>query len=289
MQVLLYLEDEAPFARALAQAAGLTPLAIACHRFPDGELRLRLPAALPRRVVLLRGLRQPNEKLTELLLAARTARELGARHLTLVAPYLPYMRQDMAFVPGEAVSQRIVGSFLAGLFDALLTVDPHLHRVSALQDVVPVAEVRVLSAAPLLGDWIAGRLRQPLLLGPDGESRAWVERAAAAHGFEHAVCRKQRQGDRQVQLALPGVDVRGRACVLVDDVASSGRTLAEAARRLLQTGAASVDVAITHALLADDAIAVMQAAGIRHLWSTDAIAHPSNVVSLVPLLAAALR
>ena len=61
------------------------------------------------------------------------------------------------------------------------------------------------------------------------------------------------------------------------------------AARLLQTGAASVDVAITHALLADDAIAVMQAAGIRHLWSTDAIAHPSNVVSLVPLLAAALR
>ncbi|MCZ4328253.1 ribose-phosphate pyrophosphokinase-like domain-containing protein, partial [Brachybacterium paraconglomeratum] len=86
---------------------------------------------------LYRSLDQPNEKLVELLLAARTARTLGAPHLTLVAPYLPYMRQDIAFSPGEAVSQRIVGPFLASLVDAVITVDPHLHRVASLRDVVP--------------------------------------------------------------------------------------------------------------------------------------------------------
>src|SRR5690606_12123678 len=110
------------------------------HRFPDGELRLRLPATLPAAVVLFRGLHQPNEKLVELLLTARTARGAGARHLTLVAPYLAYMRQDMAFAPGEAVSQRIVGDFLAQLFDAVITVDPHLHRVARLDEAVPVRD-----------------------------------------------------------------------------------------------------------------------------------------------------
>lgn len=288
MGLLLHFDDEAPLARRLAQAAGLPAQAIERHRFPDGELRLRLPAKLPARVVLLRGLHQPNEKLTELLLAAGAARELGARHLTLVAPYLAYMRQDRAFEPGQAVSQRIVGRFLAERFDALLTVDPHLHRVASLQEAVPLAQATVVSGAPALGDWIAGQLAQPILIGPDSESRAWVEQAARPHGFDHAVCDKQRYGDRQVQVTLPELTVRARACVLIDDVASSGRTLAEAARLLLQAGAASVDVAVTHALLADDALGVMQQAGIRHVWSADTIAHPSNVLSLAPALAAAL-
>ncbi|MBX9833993.1 MAG: ribose-phosphate pyrophosphokinase-like domain-containing protein, partial [Burkholderiaceae bacterium] len=127
---LLYFDGEAAPALRLAQAAGLTALAVERHRFPDGELKLRLPVdatgRMPRHAVLLRSLHQPNEKLVELLLAARTARNLGVQHLTLVAPYLAYMRQDIAFHPGEAVSQQVVGGFLAGLFDAVITVDPHL-------------------------------------------------------------------------------------------------------------------------------------------------------------------
>jgi ribose-phosphate pyrophosphokinase len=286
--VLLHFDDEAAFAARLAQAAGLTPQLVARHRFPDGELRLQLPARLPARVVVLRGLQQPDEKLTELLLAAQTARTLGAQHLTLVAPYLAYMRQDMAFAPGQAVSQRIVGAFLAGLFDALFTLDPHLHRVATLHEAVPLADARALSGAPVLGQWVARTVARPLLVGPDAESAAWVVQAAAAHGLDHAVCNKQRLGDRQVQITLPEVDVRARAVVLIDDVASSGHTLAGAARLLLAAGAASVDVAVTHALFAGDALAVVQAAGVRHIWSTDTIAHPSNAVSVVPLLAEAL-
>jgi len=111
--VLLHFADEAPAAHALADVLGgaVAPLEIERHRFPDGELKLRLPATLPEEVLVWRGLQQPNDKLVELLLTAQTARQLGARRLALVAPYLAYMRQDMAFRPGEAVSQRIVGGF----------------------------------------------------------------------------------------------------------------------------------------------------------------------------------
>ncbi|MGL4809772.1 MAG: ribose-phosphate pyrophosphokinase-like domain-containing protein, partial [Giesbergeria sp.] len=97
---LLHFDDERAAAQRLAQASGLPALEIARHRFPDGELKLTLPVDasghLPARAVLLRSLHQPNDKLIELLLAARAARSLGVQHLTLVAPYLAYMRQDIA-------------------------------------------------------------------------------------------------------------------------------------------------------------------------------------------------
>ncbi len=286
---LLHFPEDAAIAERAAQAAGLQARATLRHRFPDGELRLKLPKALPSRVVVWRTLNDPNEKLVELLLVAQAARTLGARHLTLVAPYLAYMRQDIAFHPGEVVSQRIVGRFLADLFDAVITVDPHLHRVATLQEAVPVADAIVLSGAPVLADWVHSQRSDVMLIGPDEESLQWVSQAAARHGWDHAVCHKQRHGDRAVSIALPALPVRGRAVVLIDDVASSGHTLAQAARALLEAGAASVDVAVTHALFAEGALALVKDAGVGAVWSTDCIAHESNAVSMVPALAQALR
>lgn len=285
---LLCFDDEQAIARRAADAAGLALAVVQRHRFPDGELRLRLPEVLPPRVVLWRGLQQPNEKLVELLLTARTARQLGARHLTLVTPYLAYMRQDMAFNPGEAVSQRIVGAFLADLFDAVVTVDPHLHRVATLEEAIPVRDAIVLSGAPLLADHIATQRQDVLLVGPDEESLQWVAQAAQRHGWHSGVCRKTRHGDREVDIELPDLPITGRAIVLMDDVASSGHTVAQAARGLLRAGAASVDVAVTHALFAAGAVELLRAAGVDQVWSTDCIPHASNAVSIVPAVVQAL-
>ena len=286
--LLLCFEDEWTSAARIALAGHLDLIKIERHRFPDGEIKLRLPPALPEHVVILRTLNDPNEKLIELLLAAQTARDLGARHLTLLAPYLAYMRQDMAFHAGEAISQRIVGRFLANLFDAVITVDPHLHRVATLQEAVPVAQTIVLSGAPLLSDLIAARRQNPLLVGPDEESAQWVALAASRHGFDYAVCRKIRNGDRAVEVALPDRAVTGRQVVLLDDVVSTGHTVAQATRLLLVAGAASVDLAATHALFAGDALQVMRNAGVGEVWSTDCIAHPSNAVSMAAPIADAL-
>jgi ribose-phosphate pyrophosphokinase len=285
---LLHFPEDAEIAGRAAVSAGLTACAVERHRFPDGELRLRLPEVVPPRVVVWRTLNDPNEKLVELLLVSQTARLLGARHLTLASPYLAYMRQDIAFHPGEVVSQRVVGKFLAELFDAVITVDPHLHRVSTLQEAVPVADAVVLSGAPVLADFVFQKRPDAVLIGPDEESLQWVAQAAARHGWAHAVCLKQRHGDRAVSIALPALPVRGRAVVLMDDVASSGHTLAQAARLLLDAGAASVDVAVTHALFAEGALSLVKAAGVGEIWSTDCIAHSSNAVSMVPALAEAL-
>lgn len=286
--VLLHFEEELDSAQRIAQAASMACAVIERHRFPDGELKLRLPATLPARVVLLRTLPNPNEKLVELLLVARTARTLGAQHVTLVAPYLAYMRQDIAFQAGEVISQRVVGQFLADLFDAVITVDPHLHRIATLNEAIPIPDALVLSGAPLLADLIASQRPGALLMGPDEESAQWIAQAATRHGFDYGVCHKVRRGDRDVTIALPDVAVAGRNVVLLDDVASSGHTLAGAARMLLAAGAASVDVAVTHALFAGDALDVISASGVQNVWSTDCIPHTSNAISMATTIANAL-
>lgn len=286
--ILLSFSDEADFGKRLALKAGMDLALVERHQFPDGEIKLRLPENLPSRVVMLRSLNQPNDKLIELLLAAKTARLLGARHLTLVAPYLAYMRQDVAFQPGEAISQRIVGQFLAEIFDAVITIDPHLHRVKTLHEAVPATQAIALSAAPLLADFVATQRKNPVLIGPDEESAQWIELAAARHGFEHAVCQKVRHGDHHVTVNLPAVAVTGRHVVLLDDIASTGHTVAQTARLLVAAGAASVDVAVTHALFSGNAMDILRDAGVKNTWSTDCVRHISNAVSVTPLISQAL-
>ena len=288
--LLLGFAESSTQARAVAEQAGLAYAQIDCHRFPDGESRLSLPTELPTRVAIYRSLEQANAKLLELFMLSMALREAGVEQLILIAPYLCYMRQDRAFAPGEVVSQRHVGRLLANHFDGLITVDPHLHRTPQLQQAVPVNCPITLHASVAMAEFLASLPgTPPLLLGPDEESRQWVAEIAAKQGLEFAVANKLRRGDRQVEVQLPSLDYRGRHVMLVDDVVSSGHTLAEASHALLHAGAAQVDCLVTHALFADGAEALMHAAGVEHIYSTDAIIHPSNKLSLAPLLAEALR
>jgi ribose-phosphate pyrophosphokinase len=286
---LLYFDDERAFARRLAAGARIEASPIRRHRFPDGELKLRLPPRLPRQIAILRSLHLPNEKLIELWLAARTARRLGAATVTLVAPYLAYMRQDRAFVPGEAISQQQIGALLAALFDRVITVDPHLHRIASLAEILPETATVTLSAAPAIGQFLRRRAADALLIGPDEESAQWVRSAAEAANVEWTVARKVRRGDRRVAIAMPDVNVRARRVVLVDDMISTGRTLVEAARMLTKAGASRVDVAATHALFSEDAADALRGAGVRSIWTTDTVPHPTNAIRLAGLLADALR
>ena len=274
--------------QGLARALGVPYRDVEIHHFPDGESRVRLPSDLPERVLFCRSLDRPNGKLVELAFASHGARALGVRALTLVAPYLCYMRQDTAFHPGEAVSQRIIGALLAGWFDGLVTVDPHLHRVRELSEAVPARWSLSLQAAPLIARFLGERLPDSLLVGPDGESIRWVEAMGRAAGLQWRVGQKMRRGDRVVEVAVPPGPYSGRHLVLVDDVASTGRTLEAAAKVLGRQDPASISVLVTHALFVGDAVERLRDLGVGHIWSTDSITHPSNAIALAPLLADAL-
>jgi ribose-phosphate pyrophosphokinase len=286
--MILGFPDYAAQANALAAAAGMPCRIIDVHRFPDGESRITLPPAVPAEVTICRSLDHPNDKLVEVLLAAATAREVGAARVTLVSPYLCYMRQDMAFAPGEAVSQRIIGRLLAAHFDRVVAVDPHLHRVQDLRVAIPSGNAIALSAAPLIARFLKSRLSAPLLIGPDSESRPWVDAIAGAARFDSAICAKTRTGDHHVAVALPGIDLHGREVVVVDDVASTGRTLARTTEQCLRRGAARVHIVVTHGLFVGDAIDHLKRAGADAIWSTDSVSHGTNAIPLAALLAGAL-
>ena len=287
--LILPLPGNAAFAADLAAGLDTEPGHIEPRRFPDGESYVRLHADPAGRIVdLVCTLARPDEDFLRLVFAADAARELGATQVNLVAPYLAYMRQDFRFQPGEAVSSHSFARLLSSTFDALLTVDPHLHRHPALAAIYTIPTT-TLHAAPLLADWIAANVAAPLIVGPDEESEQWAGAIAARIGVPHAVLRKTRHGDREVEVALPDLTHwRDRTPVLVDDIASSGRTLAMAARGLCEQGLRQPECVVVHALFADHAYAELTPLFSR-ISSTDAVPHPSNRIGLAPLFADALR
>lgn len=282
-------EECLPAARRLADVLGIACRAINLRHFPDGESLVQV-AATERTAILYRSLDHPNDKLVELLLAASALRDRGASHVILVAPYLGYMRQDMAFRPGEAVSQKVIGRLLAAHVDGLVTVDPHLHRVASLAEVLPGIDAVAVSAAATLADMLRpGITPDTVLIGPDAESRPWVESVAGPLGLPVLVGEKNRLGDRQVELAIAGIQgVRGRPVVLVDDLISSGATLARCAELLHAAGAARVEAVATHCLAGPNDLAKLAAAGIARIRSTDTVSSPAAAAAIAPILADAL-
>ncbi|MBD3670773.1 MAG: ribose-phosphate diphosphokinase [Gammaproteobacteria bacterium] len=287
MQILGFPDSEQP-AQALARHLGCDYGCVELHRFPDGESRLTLPSSLSSSGTLIfRSLDHPNDKLVELYMLSRDLRERDIPRLGLIAPYLCYMRQDTAFHEGELISQQHIGHLLAQCFDDLITVDPHLHRTSTLHEAVPVKRALSLHPTTLMAEFLK-TWPDAVLIGPDSESAQWVEAIARHSGHEHGVANKQRLGDRTVRIELPSINVKGRQLVLVDDMISTGHTLAQAAGALLERGADRVDCLVTHALLDRDAESMLHSGGIDKLWSTDAISHPSNVIALTSLIASAV-
>jgi ribose-phosphate pyrophosphokinase len=256
------------------------------HRFPDGETLVRVAPA-GRHAVLVRSLHQPDAKLVETILCADALRRAGAEQVTLVAPYLPYMRQDNVFQPGEPISQRVIGSMLGNAFDRVLTVEAHLHRTERLADVANSAS-RSLSAAPVLAGWVRRAVGRILIVGPDAESRSWVRAIARLAHSPWVVGSKQRLGDRRVQIQFGDLPPCERA-VIVDDVASSGGTVAVAARALRRRGIARVDALVVHAIFAPGALRRIQASGVTTVVSCDTVPHDTNALHVAPVIAPALR
>ena len=276
---------------ALATALGCSSCAVQIHTFTDGETLVKVENTAGT-ALLYASLDRPNDKLINLIFAAQALRENGAERIVLVCPYLCYMRQDKAFHVGEAISQPIIGGLLSVYFDRVVTVDPHLHRVSSLDVVFPGIEADVLSATGLIAETLleGEKLKDAYLIGPDSESEQWVGAIAEKTGHSMLVAKKVRTGDRNVQINLPGIEqVQGRPAIIIDDMISSGTTARRCAALLAQAGASSVEVIAVHALCQKEDLSNLYAAGIGRIRSSDSVLHPTNSISLAPLLADALK
>jgi ribose-phosphate pyrophosphokinase len=240
-------------------------------------------------VVIVADLSRPDDKIPPVLWTAATARDLGAARVGLVAPYLPYMRQDARFQAGEGITSRYFAQTVSAHIDWLVTVDPHLHRYRSLDELYPVP-TRVVSAAALLAEWIGTHIQSPLLVGPDAESEQWAGSVAARLGAPSIVLAKTRLNDREVRVSNADVDAwRDRTPVLVDDVISTGGTMIETARTLAKHGLPGPVCVAVHGIFADGAHDELLAAGCRRVVTCNTVPNPTGEIDVSALLAEAIR
>lgn len=283
--LLAPLPGNEALARRLADLLGAGICEIETRRFPDDETYLRFTQSPQgRSVALVCTLDHPDPKFLPLLFAASAARQLGASRVGLVAPYLGYLRQDKRFHPGEAITSATFGRALSSEIDWLVTVDPHLHRYVSL-DAVYTVPSRIAAAAPAIAEWISANVAHPILIGPDSESEQWVARVARLCRAPYKVLAKQRFGDRDVRITTP--DLSGfadRTPVLIDDIASSARTMIEAARQLRADGLSPPVCIAVHALFTPGSFALLseEAAVIA---TCNTVNHKSNAIDIAPTVA----
>lgn len=260
------------------------------RRFPDGESYVRLLSDVKdKQAIVLCTLDRPDDKLPMLYFLCRLLKDSGATDITLVAPYLSYMRQDKAFHPGEAVSSRYFAAWISSFIDRLITVDPHLHRIARLEEIYSIP-CESLHAGPPLADWIRENVSQPLIIGPDSESEQWVSKVAAQCNAPFVVLDKVRSGDRSVRISIPALDAyKEHTPVLLDDIISTAHTMIETVKLLKQAGMKPAVCVGIHAVFAGEAWEELKESGVQQIITANTILHRSNQIDLAKLFIGALK
>ena len=289
--LLLAYPGNGAVAEPLRSALQAESVRFAMRRFPDGETYLRIESDVrDSAVVLVCSLRDPNSHFVPLIFMRDTLRELGAREVGLVAPYLAYMRQDRRFLAGEAVTSTSFASLLSARFDWIVTVDPHLHRRHSLSEIYTIP-AEAVHAAPLLSAWIRANVTKPVVVGPDSESEQWVRAVAGAVDCPYFVLKKIRRGDRTVVISAVHELHRwsDHTPVLVDDIISSAVTMSETLRQFAEARLPPPVCLGVHGVFASGAYEMLRAAGASRIVTTNSIEHVSNDIDVSAVLVAPVR
>lgn len=255
------------------------------RQFPDGETYVRILSEVKNKQVrLVCTLHEPDDKLLSLYFFSQTAKSMEAASVILIAPYLAYMRQDKVFKAGEGITSKYFAQLISSFADGLVTIDPHLHRVSSLGQIYTIP-TKVAHAANHISNWIKDTIVQPILIGPDSESEQWVAEVAKNANAAYVVLQKIRHGDRDVEVSLPQVE-KYLDCtpVLVDDIISTGRTMIETIGHLKKLRMKPPVCIGVHAVFAGDAYQELKNAGAKEIITCNTIPHESNVIDISDLL-----
>lgn len=271
-------------ADSIARGLDCQPGRFSYRKFPDGESYIRIEQEVYQKsVAVITDLSHPDEKFLSLVLFVETLKDLGAGHVGLIAPYLPYMRQDKRFLSGEGITSRYFAGMVSHVFDWLVTIDPHLHRFHDLNEIytIPTAAAH---AAPLISNWITDEIDTPLLIGPDSESKQWVREVAGLTGAPFLVLEKIRRGDRDVEISMPEAAAgQTYTPVLIDDIISSGNTMLETIGKLIEQGFRPPACIAVHGLFTDDTYAALLA-NTACVVTANTIPHASNNIDISGLL-----
>ncbi|MEM3381064.1 MAG: ribose-phosphate diphosphokinase [Candidatus Bathyarchaeia archaeon] len=258
--------------------------------FPDGESYIRFIENLEDRdlIIIQYCYPQQDKKLMELFFMLDTARDLGARRTVAVIPYLPYARQDKRFRPGEVVSNKSVGKLFGAVgTDILVTVD--VHSENSLKSFK--LQTVNLSAMPLLAEYLKTlKLTKPYVMAPDRGAVTHAQLVSSILNTDYAYFEKHR--DRvtgEVVTDYKDIDIGGRDVIILDDIISTGSTIANVARVMRSKTDRKIVAACTHGLIIGEAEKTIRESGVTDIISTDTVPSKFSKVSVSTIISKALR
>jgi ribose-phosphate pyrophosphokinase len=237
-----------------------------------------------------------NDNLMELLIIIDALKRASARRITAVIPYFGYARQDRKVGPRTPISAKLVANLVTGAgANRVLTVDLHAGQIQGFFDIptdnLYAMPVMVRDIREYLGD------ENLMVVSPDVGGVVRARALAKRLGGDLAIVdkRRERAGESEVMNIIG--DVRGRSCILVDDIIDSGGTICNAAEALIENGAKDVCAYATHAVLSGGAVARVQNSHLKSLVVTDSIAATEEIarcgkirrISIAPLIGEAMR
>lgn len=253
--------------------------------FPDKESFIQIHSDIKNRdVIVICSLNNPDEKIMSLVFLMDLVKELGANSVGLVSPYLGYMRQDKRFEKGEAITSKTFAKIVSEYSDWLITIDPHLHRYKAMNEIYSIPVV-VLHAMGLVCDWIRSNIEKPVIIGPDIESEQWVSEVAKQANVPYIILRKKRRGDRDVEISVPDVKkYKDYRPVLVDDIISTARTMVGVVKHLDIAGMKRAICIGVHGVFAGDGYEILKNSGVKDIITTNTILHNTNKIDVSELI-----
>ncbi|MGO2003599.1 ribose-phosphate diphosphokinase [Arthrobacter rhombi] len=287
-------------AEEIASALDTELLPLSAYDFANGEIYVRSGESVRGKdVFVIQAHPAPlNNWLMEQLIMIDSMKRASARRITVVSPFYPYARQDKKGRGREPISARLVADLYrtAGA-DRVMSVDLHTAQIQGFFD----GPVDHLFAIPLLADYIRTRIEvdNVTVVSPDtGRVRVaeqWAERLGGAPlAFVHK-SRDLTVPNQAISKTVVG-QVKGRTCVLIDDMIDTGGTISGAVRVLMDAGAKDVIIAATHAVLSDPAAQRLSESGAREVVVTNTLPIPNSkrfaqltVLSIAPLIARAIK
>jgi ribose-phosphate pyrophosphokinase len=251
--------------------------------FPDGEQYVRLPVSVDGEHVIYVQTFRPDSAILEAMFTLDAIKENGASRITLVVPYFGYGRQDKVFIDGEAVSARALMKAISHLSDRLIVVDIHAPHVfewygGRAENIIPSKS-------------IADKLTElgvEFVLSPDKGALNRARAVAEIMGVPFDHLDKTRISGTEVQMADKELDVNGMSVAIVDDIISTGGTIARASEMLKKNGAKRVYAVCTHGLFIGPAIERLTKA-TDGFMSTDTIESEYSEISVAGEIASALK
>ena len=249
------------------------------ERFKNGELLPRIPETVRRQHVFFFHAMQypsPNDGVMAALLMNDALRRASAAGITLVAPYLPYLRQDRKDMPRAPISAKMLADVLGSnpSLERVVTVDMHTDQAQGFFG-IPVDNISCMKLFALYAMKHIDNIGECVMGAPDVGGVVRAERFGLTAGSPYiAFCQKKRPAaNKSITGATAGDTVKGRRVVLVDDMIDTGGSTIGAAKKFMTDGAAHVDVFATHAIFSEGAEKRLADSGLR-IFTTNSIPRP---------------